>query len=138
MSRSNPFRLVVFLIWICAFLGAGTSSSQEVASTLDPLARDSSPLRTGLFIAGLVVIAAGAVWLGRRFSQPPPAPPEPEKPRIALTTSERARQRTPIFYEELKERETALENFEETGTDRYRRKVIRLVVDENQPGKDEL
>lgn len=137
MTRGSQCHVLVLLVWLLAFLGAGISASQEMKSSPDPLARDSSPLRTGLVIGALIVVAAGAVWLGQRYSQAPPEEPASKRPQIALATSERTPRRKPDLYEELKRHEAALEDFEEAGTDRHRRRVVRLVTDEDRPEEKE-
>ena len=101
------------------------------------LARDRSPVRTTFFVALLAIIAVAAVWLGRRHSQAQHTPEQTEGPRIALATRERTRRRSPTFYEDLKRRETALEDFEETEPGGTGRRVIKLQVEENRPVEDD-
>ena len=107
-----------------------TSTPASDPSLPDPFARRSTPLISIAFVVFLVAVAGGALWLGRRRHMEPEEEihPRPEGPRVVMADEPRGRRRPPGFYEDLRQRETMLENLGERGPDRPRPKVIELPV----------
>lgn len=100
------------------------------ASLPDPFAEQSTPYVSIGFVAFLVAIAAGALFLGRRRHRLEPEedlPLEPDGPKVVMAEPS-GRRRPPGFYEDLRQRETVLESFEDRGSNRPRPKVIELPV----------
>jgi hypothetical protein len=146
-SPTGPAAVLLVATLTCL---AGAGLAQEVTSetpswpapepavdtTLpDPFARRSTPLVLVAFVGFLVVIAAGALWLGRRRrpESEEDLPLEPEGPRLVMAQVPRGRRRPPGFYEDLRQRETELENLEESDPGRPRPKVIELPVADHPP-----
>lgn len=104
----------------------------------DPFAKQSTPLVSIGFVAFLVAIAIGALYLGRRRRMEPEEdiPIEPEGPKVVMAEPS-ARRRPPGFYEDLRQRETVLESFEDRGPNRPRPKVIELPVVEHRSAEEE-
>lgn len=108
------------------------------ASLPDPFSRRSSPRISVFVVAILVAIGVGALWLGRRRMEPlDEIPHKPEGPHVVMPRKRRDRRRFPRFYEDLRRRETALENLEERGSDRPRLKVIELPAADRRSGEDD-
>ena len=105
------------------------------AAIPDPLARGSMSVSTLVFVAFLLVIALGVLWLGRRREMEPEVrlEPEPEGPHLIFERESAGRPRAPEFYEDLRRRETTLEGLESRGPDGQRRKVIELPVGNQRP-----
>ncbi|MGB5399943.1 MAG: hypothetical protein WBO71_06985, partial [Thermoanaerobaculia bacterium] len=91
----------------------------------DPFAQRPTPLFSVAIAAFLVIIAAGALWLGRR------RPMEPEGPAVVTLQEPRGRRAAPEFYEDLRQRETALEDLEDRSPGRSRPRVVELPVDDH-------
>ena len=141
MIRSFAFRLAVTGLAFVAGLGLAYGvfeASKRSVSDLafdgaplpDPLARRSRPTSAFLFVAFLMVVAAGALLLGRRqvveLEEDEISPTQ--GPHLIFERDSRGPKRSPEFYEDLRQRETTLESLEGRGPDRRTRKVIELPV----------
>lgn len=104
----------------------------------DPFAKRTTPFVSIAFVAFLVAIAMGALYLGRRRRMEPDEdiPVEPEGPKVVMAEPS-AQRRPPGFYEDLRQRETVLESFEDRGPNRPRPKVIELPVVDHRSVEEE-
>ena len=88
----------------------------------DPFTQRPIPLFFLGIATFLVAIGAGALWLGRR------RPMEPEGPGVVMPRQPGGRRVAPGFYEDLRQRETTLEDLEDRSPGRSRPKVVELPV----------
>lgn len=116
---------------------AGSGTGQERQGPPDPLARDASAMRTGLAIGLLILVAAGAAWLGRQSRRRPSRPRDGEKLASAPARRQRTGRRTPGLSEELQEQEAGLVSPREVDSRRLRREIGRLRIGEASSGEDE-
>ena len=120
-----------------AFDDTATIGGQSASSVAlpDPLARRSRSTSSFLFIAFLMVVATGALWLGRRRAKEPEeeVPQESQGPHLIFERSSGGRKRSPDFYEDLRQRETTLESLEGEGPERRSQKVIEMPVGDQRP-----
>jgi len=123
---------------LVAKVGEGLAPSLD-PELPDPFARPSTSLVSVAVVGFLAAIAVGALWLGRRQRPEPEeeVPSPPSGPRVVMADGPKGRRRPPRFYEDLRHRETVLENLGERGPDRPRPKIIELpVVDHRSPEGD--
>lgn len=132
MSSRRLWLVWAAVLWM-ASLGVGVADpAPAFDETLpDPFAQRTAPLFSVAIAAYLVAIAAGALWLGRR------RPMEPEGPVVVMVQEPRGRRAPPGFYEDLRQRESALEDLEDRGPERPRPKVIRLPVGDHGPVEED-
>jgi hypothetical protein len=116
----------------------GGQSASAVALP-DPLARRSRSTGSFLFIAFLMVVATGSLWLGRRRTVEPEedSMPGPQGPHLIFERNSRGRKRSPDFYEDLRQRETTLESLEGEDPERRTQKVIELPVRDRRSVKSD-
>lgn len=127
MSWGGHSTPLVLSVWLGACLAVGICSGQEMQGPPDPLARDS-PLRTGVVIGVLIVIATGALWLGRQSSQRP----------TTLARGEGAAGRTPDFSQELEKQQAEPENLRQVVGSRSQQQIVRPTIGEGSSGEEEL
>lgn len=132
MSRRGLWLTAVVIL---AFAGgldlaAGADSRSTPTSPLpDPLARRAAPLSQVVTIVVLVLVAVGALWLGRRRSQEEwdeklkAAPPHL---RLVHRWADRKHRRAPDFYEELRRREAHLDELQGEEREGRRRKIVEI------------
>lgn len=118
---------------------ADSSGPTETESTLpDPFAKQSTPYISIGFVAVLLAIAAGALFLGRRrqMERDEEVVLDSDGPKVFMAEP-LGKRSAPGFYEDLRHRETVLESFEDRGHDRPKPKVIELPVADSRSVEDE-
>ena len=126
MSGRRLWLGLAAILWMAAIASGGANPVPAFEETLpDPHAQRPTPLFPVAITAFLVVIAGGALWLGCR------RPMEPEGPAVVTLQEPRGRRAAPGFYEDLRQRETVLENLEDRSPGRSRPRVVELPVDDH-------
>ena len=127
MSGRRLWLVLSAILWMAAIAIGGANTAPAVDETLpDPFAQRSTPLFSVAIAVFLVAIAAGALWLGRR------RPIEPEGPGVVMLQESTGRRAKPGFHEDLRQRETELEDLEDRSPGRSRAKVVELRVGDHR------
>lgn len=94
-------------------LAPAVPSTEKLAS--DPVSTGTSSVGMAAFVLILALIAVGAYFLGRQHTREPQPTPEAPRPHLIAERPQRWSRAQPAFYSDIKDRESALDGFRETG-----------------------
>jgi hypothetical protein len=114
---------------------AAVVPESDVGEGLAPSLGMKSSTLVLLVLAAIVVVAA--FLLADRRSRQRRADAKPEGPRIVVRGTSSQTKKLPTFYDDLKRRETDLENLVDVGSGRSSRQVIDVSVVDHGPVEDE-
>jgi len=94
-------------------------------------------IATFAFFAFLAVLVLTAFLLADRRARRLRIAAKPEGPHIVVRGTSREKKRLPTFYDDLKRRETDLEELVDVGSGRSQRRVIEVQVEDHGPVEDD-
>lgn len=124
-------------------VGAGLAPARGADSPADDATSQAPGPKSQdyLFTTALLVVVAAliltAFLLADRQSRRRQTAAKPEGPRIVLPTASERTKKLPTFYDDLKRRETDLEQLVDVGSGRSQRQVIDVQVEDHGPVEDD-